>query len=94
MGEAVTDIWMRYPYDEALYLKRCEDPFEAEGVVSAHATDRPYVASINAFEGHDLRTFGVAAMRCIRRGITVSDLQRELEVLEDTMKELISDAEA
>ena len=84
--EAVVDLWSRYPYDDQLYLRRCDDPFEAETCVMATPHAQPYVPSLEAFDDVNLRNFGMSAARLMQRGVALSDLQRELEVLQDALE--------
>ena len=84
--EAVVDLWGRYPHDEQLYLRRCDDPFEAETCIMATPHSQPYVPSLEVFDDVHLRNFGMSAARLMQRGVSVHDLQRELEVLQDAIE--------
>jgi|AACY02.11.fsa_nt_gi hypothetical protein len=84
--EQLADLWSRYPFDEELYLKRCDDPFEAEACVSTTMQDRQYVPALDVFDDVQLRSFGLSAARLLSRGVAVEELQRELEVLSDVLE--------
>jgi hypothetical protein len=77
--EAITHLWSQNPHDEHLYLKRCDDPFDATACITSTPTDRPYVPSLETFADTTLRNFAFSAMRLLQQGHTARDLQAEIE---------------
>ena len=48
--------------------------------------DRQYVPALDVFDDVQLRSFGLSAARLLSRGVSVEELQRELEVLSDVLE--------
>lgn len=82
--DEVAWLWAQHPYDDQLFLARCEDPTKADIAVVVPNHTPSFLGNLRAYEGHDVACFISGAIRCLRRGLRFEDLIEELErVVED-----------